>query len=90
MNAKHMILIRSFFDCDVVSHDTRYANDPRIANFGNNIVEVRFLTKYGAQLLCDNDGKDVFYYRARNVQLIITMNIKGKKSLINKLQKWMG
>ena len=57
-----MIMISSFFDCDVVSHDTRYANDPRITNFGNNILEFKFLTKYGAQFLCDGDGKTVFYY----------------------------
>ena len=57
MNSKHMILIRDFFSFYVVSHDTRYANDPRITNFGNNILEVRFLTKYGAQFLCDDDGK---------------------------------
>ena len=80
----------AFFDYDVVSHDTRYENDPRVANFGNNILKVRFLTKYGAQLLCDDDGKTVFYYQVRDVQLIITMNIKGKKRLINKLQKLMG
>ena len=57
MNAKHIIMIGAFFDCDVVSYDTRYVNDPRIANFGNNILEVRFLKKYGAQFLCDDDGK---------------------------------
>ena len=90
MNDKHTILIRAFFDCDVVSHDTRYVNYPRITNFGSSILEVRFLTKYGAQLLCDDDGKTAFYYLVRGVQLLITMNIKGKKWLINKLQKWMG
>ena len=68
MNDKHMILIRAFFDCDVVSHDTIYANYPRITNFGSSILEVRFLTKYGAQLLCDDDGKTAFYYRFRDVQ----------------------
>ena len=82
MNAKHMILIRAFFDCDVVSHDTRYAKDPRITNFGNNILEVRFLTKYGAQLIYDDEEKTAFYYQVRDVQLIITMNIKGKEMLI--------
>ena len=54
------------------------------------MLEFRFLTKYGAQLLCDDEGKNAFYYRVRDVQLLITMNIKGKKMLINKLQKWMG
>ena len=86
MNAKHIIMIGAFFDCDVVSYDTRYVNDPRIANFGNNILEFRFLTKYGAKLLFDDEGKTAFYYQVRDVQLIITINIKGKKSLINKLQ----
>ena len=89
-NAKHMILIRAFLDCDVVTHDTIYSKEPRITNFGNNILEDRFLTKYGAKLLCDDYGKTAFYYRVRDVQLLITMNIKGKKMLINKLQKWMG
>ena len=57
MNGEHMILIRAFFGFDVVSHDTRYSKDPKITNFGNNMLEVRFLTKYGAQLLCDDKGK---------------------------------
>ena len=30
MNAINMILIRVFFGFDVVSHDTRYANEPRV------------------------------------------------------------
>ena len=68
MNAKHMIMIWAFFKCDVVSYDTRYENDPRINNFGNNILEVRFLTKYRAQFLCDYDGKTAFYYQVRDVQ----------------------
>ena len=62
MNEKHMILSRAFFNFGVVSHDTRYANDPMITKIGNNILEVRFLTNYGSQLLCDNDGKTAFYY----------------------------
>ena len=90
MNAKHMILIRAFFDFDVVSHDTRYAKDPKITNFGNNVLEVRFLTKYVAQLLCDDEGKNAFYYLVRDVKLLITMNIKGKKMLINKPKKMDG
>ena len=90
MNAKHMILIRAFFDFDVVSHDTRYVKDPMITNSENNILEVRFLTKYGAQFLCDDEGETAFYYQVRGVQFLIIMNIKGKKRLINKLQKWIG
>ena len=60
MNAINMILIRVFFGFDVVSHDTRYVKDTRIIKFVNNILEVRFLTKYGAQFLCDDEGKNVF------------------------------
>ena len=89
INAKHMIMIRAFLGFCVVSHDKRYAKYPSITNFGNNILEVRFLTKYGAQFLCDDEGKTSFYYQVRDVQLLITMNIKGKKMLMNKLQKWM-
>ena len=35
---------------------------PKITNFGKNMLEFRFLTKYGAQLLCDDEVKNAFYY----------------------------
>lgn len=85
-SAKHMVIHRAFYDCDVPHHGTRYSQGPRVSDHFRNIIEVSFLTKHGCYVFEDSFGKSIFYYRASDVQTLIDQNVTRKsKRLVVKL-----
>ena len=89
LDAKHCVLTRAYYDYDVPFIGTRYGKDPRIGNNLNNIIGVQYLEKNGGEVYKNkHDGnKSTFYYRATDLQDIISNNIKGKSLLFSKLKK---
>ena len=89
IKAKHCVLTDAYFDCDVPHIGTRFAPDRRVGNNLNNIVAVQYLEKNGGDVYKDPycGNRSTYYYRVRDVQDIISNNIKGKNLLFNKLKK---
>ena len=85
IDAKHMVLNRAFFDCNVPHHATRYATDPTDGNHRRNIIEVSYLLTFGANVF-EKDGTVHFYYRVDDLLLIIGNKIMGQRRLINQLK----
>ena len=85
LDAKHMVLNRTFFDCDVPHHAARYATDPTDGNHRRNIIEVSYLLAFRANVF-EKDGSVHFYYRVEDLLTIIGMKIMGQRRLINQLK----
>jgi hypothetical protein len=87
IDGKHLVLKEAYYDCDVVSHATRFAPNPMHGNNMNNIIGVQFLLSHGGEKQVGAGGRTVFFYRVHEVQDLISSKIKGKKLLFNKLTK---
>ncbi len=85
MQAKHMLLTNAYFGCDVDSQNTRFGADPRVDNVLNNIIGVHFLSMNGCDVIHGEDDKETFYYRVKELQIIISDKIKGKRLLFKNL-----
>ena len=82
--AGHIVLKEAYYDFDVPSFATRFARDPREGNSVNNIIGLQFLEWEGAVAIKDaSTGRDIFYYRVREVQSMIADRIKGDKLLFD-------
>jgi hypothetical protein len=87
IDAMHLVMKEAYYDCDVVSHATRFAPNPMHGNHMNNIIGVQFLLSHGGENHQGAGGRTIFYYRVHEVQDLISSKIKAKKLLFNKLTK---
>ena len=86
LNAQHMVLVKAYYDFDIVHHSTQFGLDLWLGNTIINIIGVQFLKK-GGDLHINSRKKCFFYYRVKEVQDMIAARCKGQKYLFNKLQQ---